>query len=256
MNIGDKIYSIRKEKGLSISKLAKAVGVSKSTMTSYEKGEATPSAIEINQIASALNVSVETFLDDTEYHNNADLLTNYYDDYKEKNKGNIAFLILVLVIILALILDTLVAFFLKKSPLLSWKVSFLSGNSYVEKGLFMDSYYCVNDETHEITLVQKLKFTDYSCPSSNTSSNKTNKTVISIKDTSKDIPDFICSSATELFYEDDKFQYYFSCTNSSYVIVTYYNNTTENVKQALEKGKIKISDLDEYNIEYTQELKK
>ena len=253
MNIGERIHVLRKKSRQSLARLADRVGVSTLTLASWEKGETSPDENELKRLAQALNVSIDTFLNHTEYYNRSDLITSAYDDYKEKNKVRTIVIIIVAIVVSLIIADTLLALALKRNPLLSWKVSYLDGDNYVYKGLLMDNFYCVDGDT--VTLEQKFKFSGFKCSNTKEEKPKSNKQVIDIKDTSKDKEGFKCSSAKELFYEDDNYRYFLECTNSSYVIVTYYNDKTENIKSALENGKITIKDLDEYGIKYLQEEK-
>ncbi len=252
MNIGKRIHELRKQKRISIVNFAKQLNISVITASSWEKGDVVPDSLQLTQIAKALNVSVDTLLNKTEYNNDVDLLTSAYDDHKEKNKMRNMVIIIVAFLTLFIIGDTMLALIFKRSPLLSWKTSYLNGDSYVDKGLIMDSFYCINDDV--VTFKQTFKLSGFKCPS-NKEKNKINKYVVNIEDTSKTKSDFKCSNATELFYEDDSYEYYFECINSSYVIVTYYNDKKENVKQALENGKVTIKDLDEYNIKYIKKEK-
>lgn len=61
------------------------------------------------------------------------------------------------------------------------------------------------------------------------------------------------ADALEGFYSDDTYCYYFSSIKSQYVIVHYKDGTEQTVKDALEEGKIKISDLDSFGISYYKE---
>ena len=61
------------------------------------------------------------------------------------------------------------------------------------------------------------------------------------------------SDALEFFYRDDTYNYSFSSIKSHYIIVRYKDGTEQNVKDALESGKIKISDLDWFGIKYHKE---
>ena len=54
----------------------------------------------------------------------------------------------------------------------------------------------------------------------------------------------------EIFYSDRHGFYMFVGRFSEYIIVTYADGTTENVRDALRNGHIQISDLDKYEIEY------
>ena len=58
LNIGDKIKSLRKEKGLSQEDLAKKCGLNRNSIYKYEKNETTPKLNQIKKIAAALNVEV------------------------------------------------------------------------------------------------------------------------------------------------------------------------------------------------------
>ena len=59
-------------------------------------------------------------------------------------------------------------------------------------------------------------------------------------------------NAFELFYTDDKYNYYFSNIISQYIIVEFDNGTKNNVKDALTAGEITISDLDKFEIQYSK----
>ncbi len=64
-----------------------------------------------------------------------------------------------------------------------------------------------------------------------------------------------CEDAFETFYEDDEYVYQFPRIKSSYVVVHFRTGEQMNVKEALNSGKIKIGDLDEWKIEYTKTKK-
>lgn len=74
--------------------------------------------------------------------------------------------------------------------------------------------------------------------------------VKSIVDKTQSLIGYACAEALELFYTDDKYEYYFSCLKGSEVIVEYTDGSEETVKEALKKDRIQISDLDNYKIEY------
>lgn len=61
-----------------------------------------------------------------------------------------------------------------------------------------------------------------------------------------------CAQAFEEFYRDGKFIYEFSCVKSEYVEVHYSDGTKENIKEALKSRNILITDLDDFNIEYSK----
>lgn len=90
-----------------------------------------------------------------------------------------------------------------------------------------------------LTLIIVLLFSLISCNSS--------KKIEHIIDESegKPLPD-----AVETFYSDENYYYTFANIMSQYIIVTYTDGTSENVKDALSNGNIGISDLDDYGIKY------
>ena len=59
-------------------------------------------------------------------------------------------------------------------------------------------------------------------------------------------------TALELFYTDDRYNYYFSNIISQYIIVEFDDGTKNNVKDALTAGEITISDLDKFEIQYSK----
>lgn len=66
MSVGKKIKSLREEKGLSQSELAKAVGYkTRSSITKIESGESDPSQKMLLKIANALEVSPSELIDDS-----------------------------------------------------------------------------------------------------------------------------------------------------------------------------------------------
>lgn len=64
-----------------------------------------------------------------------------------------------------------------------------------------------------------------------------------------------CDTALEKFYEDESNEYYFSVIKSQYVVVTYNDGSSEYIATALNAGRVAITDLDEFGIEYRIESK-
>lgn len=102
----------------------------------------------------------------------------------------------------------------------------------VRGGFPMNKFYIVYDKG------------EYSCDNDNLVSDIIDKSIY--------IDDFICNDVLDPFYEDELYQYSYSCIKSSYVVVKYKNGTEEPVKEALKKGTITINDLDKHNISYTK----
>ena len=58
--------------------------------------------------------------------------------------------------------------------------------------------------------------------------------------------------ATEVFYQDDEYVYYFHSGYAYGVYVYYIDGTRENICPALESGRAKVTDLDKYGISYNK----
>lgn len=63
LDIGKKIRSLRQQKGLSQIDLAKIIGVSKSTMSNYERNYSTPDPDVVVALANYFNVSIDYLYD-------------------------------------------------------------------------------------------------------------------------------------------------------------------------------------------------
>lgn len=64
IKIGKKLNIIRKNKGLSLDKLAEITGVSKSMLGQIERGESIPTVTTLWKIANGLNLSFSSFVEE------------------------------------------------------------------------------------------------------------------------------------------------------------------------------------------------
>ncbi len=83
MSLGEKIRTIRKNKGYSIMKIRELTGLSKSTISEIENSKSSPTSETLQKIASALEVPVSTFFDNEELEEKKD---NKIEEYMDKNK--------------------------------------------------------------------------------------------------------------------------------------------------------------------------
>lgn len=67
MTIGEKIYKIRTDMGLTQKDFAEKVGVSQSAINFWENGKRQPRLLQLNQMADALNISTFDLIDEEEY---------------------------------------------------------------------------------------------------------------------------------------------------------------------------------------------
>jgi len=144
---------------------------------------------------------------------------------------------ILVVIVMCLVLD-LIFIFTTNRPLFAIQVR----QPYTYIGIFYNVYNCPEYPMAQI----KSKNTKFYCAVSRDEIGK----VIDIVDTTKDIKDFVCAEALESFYEDDNYEYFYSCIKGKYIIVKYESGFQETVANALKYGTIKISDLDYYDINY------
>lgn len=129
----------------------------------------------------------------------------------------------------------------------------IDGTNTKYTGLFFDTYNCPENSW----FVFKSKFTKFSCAVEldDKKNNESTLEIKSIQDESIGRTDLVFAQALEKFYEDDNFEYFYSCIKSSYVTVTYTNGTKETVKDALANGNITIKDVNQYGIKYYKERK-
>ena len=142
---------------------------------------------------------------------------------------------IVLVIILFFVIDFTCVFTINR-PLFALKAK----QPHTYTGIFYNVYNCPEYSVPQI----KSKWTKFSCAISRSEIGK----VIDIVDTTKDIKDFVCAEALEGFYEDENYEYFYSCIKGKYMIVKYESGYEETVENALKYGTINISDLDYYDI--------
>jgi len=87
---GDKIIEIRKSRGMTQQELGKAIGVDKRVISKYEKNQTVPSVSVANEIAKALDISLDyligsdkaLFIDDKEIIGLLKNYNNLKDDIK------------------------------------------------------------------------------------------------------------------------------------------------------------------------------
>lgn len=75
-------------------------------------------------------------------------------------------LIIVIVIVGIVLVDTLQAIILANSPFISWKDNLKDNDSWVDRGLLIDIYYCTK-EKDIVTVSWKFKTSKFDCPIDN-----------------------------------------------------------------------------------------
>ena len=85
------------------------------------------------------------------------------DDMKQIFK---LIIIVIFILISIIMFDTLQAIIFKNSPIISWYGKQLDKDSYVDRGIIIDTYYCTK-EKDIVTIIHYLKNTKFNCPIDN-----------------------------------------------------------------------------------------
>lgn len=82
-------------------------------------------------------------------------------------KKNVKIILIVVGVLIGLVLlDTLQARILKHSPIISWKEELSDDDSWVDRGILMDTYYCTREQDI-VTMSWKFKGNKFTCPIDN-----------------------------------------------------------------------------------------
>lgn len=82
-------------------------------------------------------------------------------------KHPIKIILLVISILIGIVLlDTIQAVIFKNSPIISWHKTLPDKDSFVDKGIIIDTYYCTK-EKDIVTIKQYFKSTKFTCPIDN-----------------------------------------------------------------------------------------
>ena len=157
-------------------------------------------------------------------------------------KKYLKILLLAVGIILICMLIDIVSIYTIFKPIFGIKQNCICKEHLVYKGIIYDTY-CIPEYT-----VPRIKSKWYTCEKSIEVIG--NGKVIDIVDKTKKIRDFVCAEALEGFFEDENYQYFFSCIKGKYIVVKYENGYEETVENALKRGTITVQDLDLYGIGY------
>ncbi len=172
--IGKFIATCRKEKNLTQQVLAEKLGISDRTIGNWENGRNMPDLSLFNHLCSELGITVNELisgekLSKQEYQEkleeNMMNTINYSSEKLKKVKKNKIFIIILTIlatIVSIVILDTVQAIIFKNSPIISWQEEQFDEDSYVDRGILIDTYYCVKDDI--VTVIPTFKTTNYGCP--------------------------------------------------------------------------------------------
>ncbi len=86
MSLGTKIRNIRKSKGYSIMKIKELTGLSKSTISEIENDKSSPTALTLEKLANALDVSVMDFFEEEKEDKELEKAEQKIQEYSDENK--------------------------------------------------------------------------------------------------------------------------------------------------------------------------
>ena len=166
--IGKFIAKLRKQKKLTQEQLAEKLGITKNAVSKWERGLGLMDLSLLKPLSHILEVSVTEILNGERFTKEEidskseetliDTLDYSAKEIKKvkKNKFIIILLTIVITILSIVILDTIQAIVFKNSPIISWRIEDANdSDSYVDKGILIDTYYCVSDDV--ITVIPNLK---------------------------------------------------------------------------------------------------
>ncbi len=251
--IGKFIALSRKRKNLTQEALAEKLGVSKNAVSKWERGLSLMDISLLKPLSQLLDISILELLNGEEIEKeerdkkSEKLLIETIDYSNEKikkvkkNKKILVLITIVVTILSFIILDTIVALISINSPLLSFKKE-LEGDSYVDKGLILNTYYC--KEKDIVTVYQKLNSTYFRCPIETEEENKifeTTKYLYSLKNN----PEELLEQLDLSFYGHYKYE----IKNNS-LLITYkdeegFGNILTNDIKVKEKTIIMLTLLDD-----------
>ena len=146
-------------------------------------------------------------------------------------------LIIISIIICIVLLDSMQALVFDNNPIIG-----IETRNMKKAGILVDTHHCGNGKHDTV-----IKGFSYSC-----SYNGGNYKLV---DETKDNKNFACASSLEKFYEDNHYNYYWSCIKNKYMIVLYSDGSKELISEALKQKHIDIQILDKFNINYIKEAK-
>lgn len=148
-------------------------------------------------------------------------------------KKVIRVILIVIIVIMALILlDTLQARIFKNSPIISWKEEVEDNDSWVDRGILLDTYYCTK-EKDIVTVTWKFKTTKYDCPVDNIE-NETLERIVMVDgklyyDTKEEATNITCGTMDGQITSNTRIEYIPSINNQSNFKGEYgYQRSTKN----------------------------
>ena len=173
--IGKFIAKCRKDKKLTQEQLAEKLGITKNAVSKWERGISLMDLSLLQPLSEILEISVTELLNgeaikENEINTKSETVLLNTIDYTSKemkkikrNKIIIIPLTIIITILSVVLLDTFQAIIFKNSPIISWREEQVDKDSYVDRGILMDTYYCTK-EGDIVTVIPTFKNTNYNCP--------------------------------------------------------------------------------------------
>ncbi len=165
-------------------------------------------------------------------------------------------LIVVSVLVSLILLDTLQARLLKQSPFISWQEK-INEDSYVDKGIILNTYYCVKD-TDIVTVSWHFSNTKFTCPEYDNNEHTFLGIVTEVNKTHLMVEPY---AYEEELYSSDKFLIELdNYNNTNYEVetivkITYKGMIYESYPAQIDTTKIEIKTLDNFKLIFQEKNK-
>lgn len=152
-------------------------------------------------------------------------------------------LIVIILIISFIIIDTFQARIFKQSPLISWKDTQEDTDSWVDRGLIIDTYYCTYEQDI-VTVHWEFKTSKFSCPIDAETFEKINDYELEMF-----VSENVDAKDRVLIFEKDNQKYYYINEKYNLYINSYDLTSDPNIytkytfKEAIEKDMITFDNI-------------
>ncbi len=146
-------------------------------------------------------------------------------------KKSLKIILTILIILISIItLDTIQARLFKNSPIISWKEK-LNQDSYVDKGILMDTYYCIWDKDL-VTVSWHLKTSKFTCPLSDPE--KFDFYISKSANNDSKYNEYLTISDRKIYFQN-KIKEFYVIAGNTMPLKTYIKNNNQSLDKSIQK---------------------
>ena len=166
MNFGEKLTSLRKQKGLSQEELGYKLNVTRQTVSKWELGQTTPEMDKLVEMSKIFGVTLDELTNETESNNDVEIIE--YKPINDRPQNN-STLKIILLIVAIFVIGGIIAYAVVFSKFLSFgkgifnkaDEGFNAAKSVIDRAIDeANNYYNENNEEYEQMKNQVLVTTD------------------------------------------------------------------------------------------------